>query len=144
MLSPPSAAALLLRWWLVFRIFAGVSQRLVVCNVVLFALDKFFVRGRFYVHEQIVGLRRRSDQLVKFQLGGHLNAILRVLNHEQHYQRDRRRSRREACLLTPRETKDSEKNAERHDDQRHTGRHAGSRGGVANPVQDPTDSTLSY
>lgn len=86
MLSAPSAAALLLRWRLVLHIIAGLSQRLVMRNVILFAFDEFFVLGRFYVHEQIVGPRRRSNQLVKFQLGGHLDAILRVLNHEQHHQ----------------------------------------------------------
>jgi len=61
----------------------------VVGNLILLTLVDFFVGRSLNVYEQVISLRRRTNEFVKFQLSRNLLVTLCVLNHKQHDERDR-------------------------------------------------------
>jgi len=86
---------------------------------------QFVVACRFDVHEQVVRVGRRSNQLVEFQLGRHLLAILCVLNDEHHHKRDAGRDRAKSRLPRGWEPRD----CQRHEECDHCGRDTGGQAG---------------
>ena len=91
------------------------SDGKVMIDVSLLDRGELLVVSEFNVHQVVVGLRERSNQLIELQLRGGLFAALRVLNREDHHRRHGCTKRCERRFPRGGETRDREGYAEGND-----------------------------
>lgn len=65
-----------------------LAYRFVMGDLILFDRDELGIIGALDVDEQVIGVRGGTNQFVKFQLKDGLVSALRVLDNEQHHERD--------------------------------------------------------